>query len=96
MQINILMRSRLIITIPHFNNPTGLMLTIGSINESFSIDIIVVDDGSKNIFNERLCSSIALTLPVKYIFLRDSELENNLCQLIFSDQSHSLHLLPRL
>ena len=33
------------------------MLTIGSINESFSIDVIVVDDGSKNIFNERLVES---------------------------------------
>jgi hypothetical protein len=57
MQINIPMRSRLIITIPHFNNPSGLMLTIGSINESFPIDVIVVDDGSKNIFNERLALS---------------------------------------
>ena len=57
MQINIPMRSRLIITIPHFNNPSGLMLTIRSINESFPIDVIVVDDGSKNIFNERLAVS---------------------------------------
>ena len=33
------------------------MLTIGSINETFPIDVIVVDDGSKNIFNERLAVS---------------------------------------
>ena len=54
------MRSRLIITIPHFNNPSGLMLTIGSINETFPIDVIVVDDG-ENIFNERLAVAITKT-----------------------------------
>ena len=41
------MDKELIITIPHFNNPDGLTNTISSINESFKIDIIITDDGSK-------------------------------------------------
>ena len=38
--------SNLVITIPHFNNPKGLLKTIRSIDEDFLIDIIIVDDGS--------------------------------------------------
>ena len=38
--------SNLVITIPHFNNPKGLLKTIQSIDEDFLIDIIIVDDGS--------------------------------------------------
>ena len=41
------MDKELIITIPHFNNPDGLINTISSINESFKIDIIITDDGSE-------------------------------------------------
>ena len=41
------MHKKLIIIIPHFNNPDGLTNTISSINESFKIDIIITDDGSE-------------------------------------------------
>ena len=44
--------SELIITIPHYNNPQGLLKTIDSIDEEFSIDIIIVDDGSDDKPNE--------------------------------------------
>ena len=49
--------SELIITIPHYNNPIGLLQTIESIDEEFLIDIIIVDDGSNKKPNEKLIRS---------------------------------------
>ena len=51
------MDKRLIITIPHYNNSEGLTRTIKSINESFELDIIISDDGSKNKLNEKVINS---------------------------------------
>ena len=51
------MNKRLIITIPHYNNPDGLKRTIKSINEEFKIDIVITDDGSSNKFNEKVIRS---------------------------------------
>ena len=47
------MPSKLIITIPHYNNPKGLLKSVLSINETISIDIIIVDDGSRHQINEK-------------------------------------------
>ena len=47
------MPSKLIITIPHYNNPKGLLKSVLSINETISIDIIIVDDGSRYQINEK-------------------------------------------
>ena len=52
------MDKKLIITIPHYNNPEGLIQTINSINESFKIDIIITDDGSKIRLDEKLIRSV--------------------------------------
>jgi len=46
------MKSDLIILIAHYNNPEGLKDSLASIRESFDIDIMIVDDGSINKFNE--------------------------------------------
>ena len=46
------MGKNLIITIPHYNNPKGLINSISSINESIKIDIIITDDGSEIKFDE--------------------------------------------
>lgn len=46
------MDKKLIITIPHYNNPYGLINTVSSINESIKIDIIITDDGSEKKFDE--------------------------------------------
>ena len=51
------MDKRLIITIPHYNNPEGLIRSIGSINEPFKIDIVITDDGSEVKLNENLIRS---------------------------------------
>tara|TARA_B100000524_G_scaffold348453_1_gene253082 strand:- start:465 stop:1286 length:822 start_codon:yes stop_codon:yes gene_type:complete len=45
---NLEMYKKLIITLPHYSNPIGLLKTIKSISETFEIDIIIVDDGSFN------------------------------------------------
>lgn len=47
------MDKKLIITIPHYNNPDGLINTVSSINESIKIDIIITDDGSEKKFDEK-------------------------------------------
>mgnify|MGYP006060553455 FL=1 len=41
------MDKKIIITIPHYNNPVGLINTISSINDSIKIDIVITDDGSE-------------------------------------------------
>lgn len=52
------MNKKIIITLPHFNNPKGLLKTILSINESITIDIIIVDDGSTHKLDEKGITSI--------------------------------------
>ena len=52
------MNKKLIITIPHYDNPKGLVQTINSINEPFIIDIIITDDGSKIKLDEKLIRSV--------------------------------------
>jgi len=39
--------SKILVLIPHFNNPKGLAIAINSIQEDFKITVLVVDDGSK-------------------------------------------------
>tara|TARA_B100001250_G_C19591638_1_gene696617 strand:+ start:82 stop:879 length:798 start_codon:yes stop_codon:yes gene_type:complete len=52
------MDKKLIITIPHYNNPGGLIQSIKSINEPFKIDIIITDDGSETKLKENLIRSV--------------------------------------
>jgi glycosyltransferase involved in cell wall biosynthesis len=42
------MENKLIILICHYNNPKGLEASIMSIKENFNVDILIVDDGSKD------------------------------------------------
>lgn len=44
--------SNLIVLIPHFNNVNGLKTSLMSIQENIEIDILIVDDGSKEKFDE--------------------------------------------
>ena len=45
------MHKEVIIIIPYYNNPIGLEKSIVSIREKISIDIIIIDDGSKQKLN---------------------------------------------
>ena len=40
-------KKSIIVLIPHYNNVSGLITSIMSINETITIDILIVDDGSK-------------------------------------------------
>ena len=40
--------NKTVLLIPHYNNPTGLVTSIASIQKSEKVDIVVVDDGSIN------------------------------------------------
>lgn len=42
------MHKEIIIIIPYYNNRTGLEKSIASIKEKINIDVIIIDDGSKN------------------------------------------------
>ena len=44
--------SNLIVLIPHFNNVNGLKTSLMSIQENIEIDILIVDDGSKEKFDK--------------------------------------------
>jgi glycosyltransferase involved in cell wall biosynthesis len=52
------MKSDLIILIAHYNNPKGLEDSILSIKEPFSVDLIIVDDGSTIKFDENYIKSV--------------------------------------
>lgn len=41
-----MVKKKLIILIPHYNDPEGLQKSIESINEQIQVDVLVIDDGS--------------------------------------------------
>lgn len=67
-----LMKSDLIILIAHYNNPKGLEESLMSIRESFSIDIMIVDDGSKVKFDEDHIKSIYLNGKIYFEYLENN------------------------
>lgn len=44
--------NKIIVLIPHYNNPAGLLNAVASIGEQEQVDVLVVDDGSKSLFAE--------------------------------------------
>lgn len=48
------MEKQLLILIAHYNNPNGLEASLRSIRESFTVDVLIVDDGSTKKFNEEI------------------------------------------
>ncbi len=47
------MKKRLLVLIPHYNDPEGLKASIASIDEDFPVDVFVIDDGSNKTPNEK-------------------------------------------
>ena len=43
--------------IPHYNNPDGLAKSLASIDASENLDIFIIDDGSKNVFDENVVTA---------------------------------------
>lgn len=48
------MQAEIVVLIPHYNNPDGLLESLKSIRESFSVDVLIVDDGSKTKYDKAL------------------------------------------
>ncbi len=66
------MKSDLIILVAHYNNPQGLEDSLKSIRESFTIDIMIVDDGSKKKFNEDHIRSIYTSGIIYFRYLEQN------------------------
>src|SRR5688572_29234183 len=49
--------NKTILLIPHYNNPLGLMKSLSSISCIENIDVLVVDDGSNQPFDEGMVSN---------------------------------------
>ncbi|MDN3491587.1 glycosyltransferase [Winogradskyella bathintestinalis] len=47
------MKKKLVVLIPHYNDPEGLQKSIGSIDEESQVDVFVIDDGSSLKPNEK-------------------------------------------
>lgn len=47
------MINKVVVLIPHYNSPTGLKKSLESIGKDEKVDVLVVDDGSKNKFDEQ-------------------------------------------
>lgn len=63
-------KNETIILIPHYNDEVGLKKSLLSINEDEEVDVIVVDDGSKKIFNiEEIKKSFHAKGQVIFLFL---------------------------
>lgn len=46
------MKNNLVVLIPHYNDPDGLIKSLLSIDKDEKIDLLIIDDGSENIFDE--------------------------------------------
>lgn len=53
--ITVMKQNKAIILIPHYNNPKGLYTSLLSVGQDENIDVVIVDDGSKTLFNEQTC-----------------------------------------
>lgn len=63
--------NRVVLLIPHYNNPEGLSRSLASIDASETIDVVIVDDGSKkSIINETIVNkAFTANGSVKYIYM---------------------------
>lgn len=52
------MKNKLVVLIPHYNDPDGLIKSLLSIDEEEKIDLLIIDDGSDNIFDEGILRSV--------------------------------------
>lgn len=64
-------KPEVVVLIPHYNNPNGLIKSIESINESEPVDLLIVDDGSTDYFiNETaIMSKNSNNLKIYFLYL---------------------------
>ncbi len=66
--------NKVILLIPYYNNSDGLMKSLKSIDENEELDVLIVDDGSVNKFDENLAiSSFKAKGKVFFEYLRNNK-----------------------
>ncbi|MBV2194912.1 MAG: glycosyltransferase [Flavobacterium sp.] len=74
------MKNKTIVLIPHYNDPEGLQKTVTSIHEDERVDLLIVDDGSNDVFDEKLISKVFKSNgEIFFIYLQQNQgIENAL------------------
>ncbi|RAV29408.1 glycosyltransferase [Sinomicrobium soli] len=64
-------KSDLLLLIPHFNNPQGLLRSLKSVKEKEPLDVLVVDDGSTEgrIDDAVIAQNVSSNLNINYCYL---------------------------
>ncbi|WP_035668991.1 glycosyltransferase [Flavobacterium sp. 83] len=87
--------NKVVLLIPHYNNPLGLMASVASIEASETLDILIVDDGSitERINEITTNQAFKATGKIKYIYLKKNEgiesaLNHGLDYIVKTNQYH--------
>jgi glycosyltransferase involved in cell wall biosynthesis len=66
--------NNVIVLIPHYNNPVGLKKSLESVGKNEQVDILVVDDGSKDLFEESdIRASFKAQGVIHFIYLNKNQ-----------------------
>lgn len=64
---------KLVLLIPHYDNPKGLLVSLASIGCNENLDVLIVDDGSKNKFDEiEVKKAFQATGKIFFIYLQQN------------------------
>ncbi len=65
---------KLILLIPHYNNPKGLLASIASIGATEEIDVLIVDDGSQDALDEeKIRASLKAKGAIFFLYLSENK-----------------------
>jgi len=64
---------KLLLIMAHYNHPVGLEASLRSIHESFEVDVIVVDDGSDQLFDEEKLRQIYTNGRIFFEYLKENQ-----------------------
>ena len=64
---------KLVLLIPHYDNPKGLLVSLASIGCNENLDVLIVDDGSNNKFDEiEVKKAFQATGKIFFIYLQQN------------------------
>lgn len=65
--------NKLVLLIPHYDNPKGLLVSLASIGCNENLDVLIVDDGSNNKFHEiQVKKAFQATGNIFFIYLQQN------------------------
>lgn len=90
--------NKVVVLIPHYNNPEGLKKSVGSISPDEEVDILVVDDGSKKRLNDfEITAAFKAKGSVNFLFLKENAgIENALNTGLSNIKSNNYLYIARL